>query len=124
MISVQFIRFVLIGIVNTMFGYGCFAFLLYLGLHYALAGFLATVAGIIFNFKSIGTLVFQSNENFQLIRFVVVYGLIYCIGTLSVGLMRYIGISPYLAGAAMLIPMSLLSYLLNKYFVFKNAKTN
>lgn len=124
MISVQFIRFVLIGIVNTMFGYGCFAFLLYLGLHYALAGFLATVAGIIFNFKSIGTLVFQSNENFQLIRFVVVYGIIYCIGTLSVGLMRYIGISPYLAGAAMLIPMSLLSYLLNKYFVFKNAKTN
>jgi putative flippase GtrA len=124
MISARFIRFVLVGIVNTIFGYGCFAFLLYLGLHYALAGFLATVAGIIFNFKSIGTLVFQSNENFQLIRFVAVYGITYCIGTLSVGLMGHIGISPYVAGAAMLIPMSLLSYLLNKYFVFKNAKTN
>lgn len=54
--------FLLVGVMNAAFGYGCFAAFLYLGLHYSLALLLATILGVLFNFKSIGALVFGSKK--------------------------------------------------------------
>lgn len=115
----QFIRFLIVGVVNTLFGYGCFAALLYIGLHYALAGMISTISGVLFNFKSTGKAVFHSSDNRLIFRFVGVYCVTYCISTIGVGLFELIRITPYISGAIMLIPMALLSFYLNKHFVFK-----
>lgn len=114
----QFISFLIIGIINTVFGYSIYAAFLYLGLHYAWAGMLSTIVGILFNFKSIGIAVFQSTNNVLIFRFASVYGVVYCLSIAGVALLDRVGISPYCSGALMLVPMAVLSFVLNKYFVF------
>lgn len=114
----QLVSFLLIGIVNTLFGYSIYATFLYIGLHYAWAGMLSTILGIMFNFKSTGIAVFQSTKNVLIFRFASVYGIIYCLSTAGVALLHRAGISPYYGGAIMLLPMAALSFVLNKHFVF------
>lgn len=114
----RFLRFLLVGLINAAFGYGCFALFLFLGLHYAPAMLLATVLGVLFNFKSTGRLVFGSNDNRLIFRFCAAYAIIYAINTSSIGLLASAGMSHYLAGAVLIPPMAVLSFLLNKKFVF------
>lgn len=113
-----FIRFLAVGLLNTVFGYGCFAFFLYLGIHYALALFLATVAGVLFNFKSTGALVFKSHDNSLIFRFVMVYVVVYVVNVLLLKLLGMWGIDAYWGGAFLIVPMALLAFILNAKFVF------
>jgi putative flippase GtrA len=115
----QFVKFLFVGIINSIFGYSCFAMLLYAGLHYALALFLATFAGVLFNFKSIGALVFKSYNNDLIFRFFGAYSFIYIINTIGISAFSRVGLSPYVGGAILLLPMALLGFLINKRFVFK-----
>ena len=92
-------------------------------MHYSLAILIGTILGILFNFKTIGALVFREKNNSLIFRFIGVYGLVYLGNISGLRIFTYLGISNYIGGAAMLVPMGLLSYFLNKYFVFnKNLK--
>src|SRR4051812_1092370 len=73
----RFVRFLLVGMVNTAFGYGVFAVLLLAGLPSALALLLATVIGVVFNFFTTGRMVFESNDRRRLPRFVLAYVVTY-----------------------------------------------
>lgn len=115
----KFIRFLFAGGLNTLFGYGFFAFLLWLGLHYALASLFATFFGILFNFKTTGVIVFNSHNNLLIFKFFAVYGIIYILGVLGLYLFDLFSISAYIGGAILILPMSCLSFILNKNFVFK-----
>lgn len=114
-------RFLAVGLLNTGFGYSVFALFLYLGMHYALALLLATVAGVCFNFKSTGILVFQSHNNRLILRFVLIYALVYVINASLLKLLNMLGIDPYFGGAVLIVPMALLAFLLNRQFVFCRA---
>lgn len=114
----QLIRFLAVGMLNTIFGYSCYALLLYLGLHYAVALLLATVAGVLFNFKSTGVLVFRSQNNRLIFRFVAVYALVYGVNVGLLKLLYVLGVGPYYGGAALIVPMALLAFSLNRKFVF------
>jgi len=116
--SARFVRFLLVGGLNTAFGYGVFVTCLWLGLHYALAGAIATVLGVLFNFKSTGRLVFNSPGNRALPRFAVVYATIYLVNTLAIGVMLQVGIPEWLGGLILILPSAILSYVLNRQFVF------
>jgi putative flippase GtrA len=48
----QPIKFLVVGAVNTVFGYSCYAGLLFIGLHYSLAALFGTLLGIVFNYLS------------------------------------------------------------------------
>jgi len=115
----RFIRFLLVGVLNTVFGYGVFVACLWLGMHYALAGAISTVLGVLFNFKSTGNLVFRSKGNRKLPHFVAVYAIIYLVNTLSLGVMLRFGIPEWLGGLILLVPSAILSYVLNRHFVFR-----
>jgi putative flippase GtrA len=117
----QFVRFLFVGLINSIFGYGCFSFFLYLGLHYSLALFFATVAGILFNFKSIGTLVFKSNDNRLVFRFIGSYSIIYLINAAGISAFSRVGLTPYISGAILILPMAVLAFILNKRFVFNHV---
>jgi putative flippase GtrA len=114
----RFARFLAVGLLNTAFGYACFAALLWAGLHYTLALLLATVAGVLFNFKTIGALVFGSSNARLLWRFVLVYALIYTANVTSLALLQRAGLHALAAQAALLLPLAVASFLLNRRFVF------
>lgn len=121
LLQVTLLRFLLVGVLNAAFGYGCFAGFLYLGLHYSAALLLATVLGVAFNFKSTGALVFGSNNNKLIFRFVAGYGVVYGINLVGIAALKFLGVEPYLAGMALIVPMALLSFVINNRFVFKYA---
>ena len=114
----QFHRFLAVGIMNTAVGYGLFAFFIYIGLHYVIASFFATVLGILFNFHSIGRLVFDRHDYRLIFRFFGVYGITYVLSIIFLYFFDLAGIGMYLAGALLLAPMAVISFLLNKYHVF------
>lgn len=116
--SGRFIRFLLVGGLNTAFGYGVFVACLWLGMHYALAGAISTGLGVLFNFKSTGNLVFRSKGNRNLPRFVAVYAIIYLVNTLAIGVMLKFGIPEWLGALILILPSAILSYVLNRQFVF------
>lgn len=114
----QFLRFLLVGAVNTAFGYTLFALLVWLGLPYPAAIALATVAGVAFNFHSTGRLVFGGAPRARLARFVGVYALVYLLNVVAVaGLMR-LGLNVYAANAVAVLPLALIAYMLQRSLVF------
>lgn len=117
----RFIRFLLVGGLNTAFGYGVFALAFFLGAHYAVAGAISTVCGILFNFKTTGTLVFGSSDNTLLLRFFGVYGITYVLGTLCLKGARGLDLNLYLVAAVLLLPMAAVSFVLNRLLVFERT---
>lgn len=115
----RFILFLMVGGLNTAFGYGAYAACLWLGMHYAVAGAVSTVLGVLFNFKSTGQLVFRSRDNGRLPHFMSVYVITYIVATLCVGGMLHLGIPAWLGGLLLILPCAMLSYLLNSRFVFR-----
>ena len=121
---VRFLRFLLVGGLNTAFGYGVFALFILLGIHYAIAAFLGTVLAILFNFKTTGTLVFRSHDNTLVARFFAVYGMTYVIGVLLLKAFKALGVHVLVTAAVTLLPMAVLSFLLMRRFVFGQVEKN
>ncbi len=120
-LKIKLVRFLLVGVMNAVFGYGCFAGFLYLGLHYSMALLLATILGVLFNFKSIGTLVFGSKKNRLIFRFVAGYTVVYGANVAGIAALTLLGATPYLAGIALIVPMALLSFVINNRYIFNHA---
>ena len=115
----RFIKFLFIGGINTLFGYTIFAVLFFLRLDYRLALLIATICGVLFNFKTIGILVFKKKSNKLIIRFVMVYLLTYLLNIGALQITNYLGVNLLTSQAFLLLPLALISYFLNKNFVFK-----
>ena len=114
----QFGRFIIVGVANTAFGYGLFALLIYLGLHYALASFIGTILGVLFNFFTTGRLVFQNMDSKRLPCFFSVYGCTYVFGVIGLGILDAAGLDMYRAGLLLIPPSAIFSYFLNCHYVF------
>ena len=112
-------RFVAVGIINAAFGYGVYVFMLGIGLGYATASALATVIGVLFNFKTIGALVFGSRDSRLMFRFFAVYAAVYGVNLLGLRLLVQGGVGADTAGLVTLCPAAVLAYVLNKAFVFR-----
>lgn len=117
-ITAEFISFVLVAMLNTLFGYGVYTLLVYCGMHFSLATLISTILGVLFNFKTYGILVFKNSSNKLIFRFVLVYCVVYLCNIGGIALLKTLGMSSYLAGAVMLVPVGLLGFILNKIFVY------
>lgn len=118
-IDYLFIKFALVGILNTIFGYSIFALLLYLNLHYSIAVILSTIIGILFNFKTTGTLVFKNKNNKLIFKFISVYAFTCTIGIIILRIAEILGQNLYLSGIISTGICAIISYLLQKKWVFK-----
>lgn len=114
-----FVKFILVGILNTAFGYGAFALLIYTGLHYSAAVVLSTIAGILFNFKTTGVLVFKNKDNSLIFKFIAVYTLVCITGIIILRLAEIAHINLYFAGLVSTGICAVTAFLLNKNWVFK-----
>jgi putative flippase GtrA len=115
----KLIRFFLVSGLNTVFGYGLFALLVFIGVAYPLALLISTIVGILFNFKTISILVFENHNNILIFKFFSIYGITYLCNLGGLALFKYFEINIYWGGAILLIPMGILAFMLNRTFVFK-----
>lgn len=119
-VSNRFVRFVLVGGINFLFGTGVYCLLVYLGLADWWAFLIANIVGVVFNFKTTGVLVFRSRKNSLIVKFALCYVVIY-FG--EVYLKRFMAdITPmgdYWSGILSIVIGSLASFVLLKEFVFK-----
>ena len=119
-ISRYFARFMVSGVINTIFGYSAFAFFIFIGCGDFTAPLFAEIASIIFNFNTIGGMVFGDRSKKLFWRFCLVYGTIYIFQVTGLKLFAACGVeNRYLSGFILIFPAALLSYNLNKKLVFK-----
>jgi putative flippase GtrA len=116
--SSQVLRFLVVGAVNTVVGYGLYLGGLWIGLPYQAALVAATVLGVIFNFFSTGGLVFANRAPGLIVRFAAGYGVTLAVNLVLLTLLVRSGVSKALAQAILLAPMVIASFLVNKYLVF------
>jgi len=123
----QFVRFVLVAMLNTAFGLFINYLFLFIFEHllkfnhaYVVSNFLATIVSILFNFKTYGVLVFKNKDNKLLIRFLAVTTFTYLINIGGIALLEKLGShNNYLNLTVMAVPVGLLNYVLNGIFVYK-----
>lgn len=118
LLELQIVRFLIVGILNTCFSYCIYAGFLYLGLNYALANFFALILGILFSFRTQGSLVFRNRSRRLIVRFSACWLVIFLINIGLIAMIIRIGFDAYIAGAAALLPITIISYLIQKFFVF------
>lgn len=119
----RFVRFLVVGGLNTLVGYSLFAGFILLGAGSALALAAATVLGVLFNFKSFGTLVFDNREKRLLPRFVAFYAVQYALNLLCLRGLEMWGLPALLAQLILLVPFSVASFLLMHRLVFGRSRS-
>jgi putative flippase GtrA len=120
----MFIRFLFIGGINTIFGYGLYALLVVMKTPYLMALFLATLGGIAFNFFSFSRIVFNSKKNYFLFfKFVITYLFVYGVNALLLWLLvKDFSLDP-LAGQLTCIPISvILNWIVLNKWVYRKRK--
>jgi putative flippase GtrA len=115
----QFTRFVAVGVLNTSFSYMVYAIGLAFGFHFAFANLIAMVSGTLFSFVTQGRLVFNHRGFGRYGRFLSIWVCIWLFNVALVGaLMAFLDIGAYVAGAIALVPMVVLSFALQRLWVF------
>lgn len=114
----QFTRFLMVGCLNTGFSYGLYAVFLWCNLNYVIANGLAFLISILFSFRTQGALVFRNSEPRLLLRFALAWGLIYLFNIGLIAVLMGAGFNAYVAGALALVPVILLSFVVQKFVVF------
>jgi len=115
----QIVRFLAVGVLNTAFGYAIFAGGVLAGLSSGIALAIAMVIGVIFNFFTLGRLVFDSRDPTRLPRFVGVYALTYVVNLGMLTLWEKAGVGPLLAQLACLPVTVSLTFVLMRFLVFR-----
>ena len=114
----RFLRFILVGGVNTAVGYGLFLVALAIMPTTLSALVAANILAILFNFVTTGSLVFGARDPRLLPRFFGVYAVVFVYNAIGLAVLENMGIRPWLGGLVLLPCSVALSYLLNQRFVF------
>jgi putative flippase GtrA len=115
---VQFARFLAVGVLNTLFGLAVFAILILLGLSKGVALAIGWVLGVLFNFQTIGRLVFRSYRPRLLLRFSVGYLTMYIVNFVALNAFTSIGVEPIPAQAILTPFVAVLTFFVNRVLVF------
>lgn len=117
-IDEKFFKFLFVGLLNTAFGYFLYALFLTIGFVANMALFFQYILGVLWNFKTTGTIVFQNKNNKLIFKFVLSYLFTFLINSVLLKILTGY-INGYLAQAILIIPIALLSFLILKNLVFR-----
>lgn len=114
------IRFLLAGVVNTLFSYILYFFLIEAGLYYIIAVTLSTIGGITFNFLNFKLFVYKNHrvEKNGFMKLFISYFIQYILNLIGITILTYMGFSYQLAGALMILPLAIFIYTINKTYIF------
>jgi putative flippase GtrA len=118
-LNTRIIKFLAVGAINTAFNYGIYVFLIFIGFGYAIATTVSFVIGLIFNFKTQGIFVFNTKSNKPFYLYLISWLGIYFLNLALLGWLIKIGINSYLAGALLVPPIAVLSFVVLKFVVFR-----
>jgi putative flippase GtrA len=119
----QFVKFLIVGGINTLVGYSLFAAFLMSGMASGFALITAAVLGTIFNFASTGRVVFKSSTAVLLPRFVIFYAGQCIVNLALLQTLENIGI-PSLVAQAILVPfIAVLTFFGLRQFVFTGGRS-
>jgi len=116
----QLLRYYQAGVVNTLFGYGCYAALLWLGLDMFIAQLISHTAGTLFNYFTFSRYAFAGEAGSPL-RFVASYAGNYLLSLAVLWALSQSIASPYIAGLLSIVVVSVINYAVLKRFVFRSA---
>ncbi len=121
---VQFIKFGLVGVSNTLVSLGVYYLLVYLGVHYIAANLAGFVLGTLNSYFWHNKYVFQAQKRKHLqalLKTFLAYGGSFLLGTLLLYMMVDVwGLSEYFAPLLNLLVTIPLNFLINKYWAFKS----
>jgi len=120
----QPVRFLIAGLFNTGFSYTVYVLFLYVGFSFWLANLISLIAGICVGFFSQGSLVFANLGVRTFARFLIAWLTIYLVQTSVIGLLIRFGYSPARSGLMVLPGTVVVSYFVQKYFVFRVSDRN
>ncbi|WP_171238988.1 GtrA family protein [Ruegeria sp. HKCCA5763] len=107
-----FLKFLVVGVVNTAFGYVLYALLVALGLSPQPALALSYFGGVIWNYMTHARLVFGSRGLSRLPLYVLAYLLLYGINAIGLQALLSTGLSPFVAQGLLVLPAAMLAYVL------------
>ena len=110
------LRFGLVGVLNTAFGYGMYAMLVLDGLQASVTLAAATILGAGFNFYMARCLVFGRSG--RLVRFVTVYSAVLAVDVVALRAVRGAGFGELAAQAIRALSIALLSFVGQRFWVF------
>lgn len=119
---IQFIKFGLVGISNTIVGFGVYYLLYYCGVHYLISNILSWLISVFNAFYWNNKYVFQAGSSWwkTLLRTYISYGASLIISTMMMYvLVALIHISPVIAPVICLVVTIPMNFILNKFWAFK-----
>jgi putative flippase GtrA len=117
-ISIRFMRFLLVGGLNTLFGFAVYSLLALSDLSTWMILIASNLAGLAFNFVTTGGLVFRDMSLARVPRFLICYGVIFVIYLVGIELLTPVTDGRIWAMTIILLPMAALTYLIQSRFVF------
>ena len=117
-----FVRFLIAGGFNTLFGWMVYSVAILVGLQPWLALIVGIATGIGFNFVSLGAYAFRDMALKRLPRFILSYGVIYATNLLGLQMLKPWVDHPIWAQLILAPTMALLSYFLLSRTVFVGAR--
>lgn len=118
-LSLQILKFLVVGAINTLFGYSIFTASILIGVTPTLALILSYVVGVVFNFFTTRRFVFNCSKPGSLFRFIIAYMIIYFFNLGLYRLFELTGTSPLFTQAFCLPIIAIFSFLLFKFQVFR-----
>lgn len=117
---VELWRYYQMGVLNTAFGLGMYALLVWLGMNMFAAQLAAHLLGMAFNYFTYSRHVFRDAGPAK-VRFALSYGVNYLIGLAMLAAVSRFVQSPYLSGLIAAFLVSIVNYFLLSKVVFKRA---
>jgi putative flippase GtrA len=115
----RLLRFLAVGTLNAVFGYGVFVALFLATSAPRLAIVLATILGVLFNFCTTGRLVFANADRRTFAPFVLGYTVTLAVNLLLMELLLLCGVAVLVAQALSLAALVVLGYWINSMVVFR-----
>lgn len=115
----QFLSFILVGSLNTLFSYAIYAFFIFISVNYLVASLVAFCLGTLVSFTTLGKMVFHRFNRKLIKKFILVYLFLYLTYLFVIKLMYCLFHSFYFSGILSSVFVVILSFILNKYFIFK-----
>lgn len=116
------VRFLIVGVLNTIVGYGVYALLLYFSWHFSLASLVSQIVGTIHSYFWNKFFTFKSKKYSvsEMVRFIIVYAVSYLVNLAALFvLIDSLKINKFIAGLGSLFITTIISFFGHRYFSFK-----
>lgn len=114
--SIEILRFLAIGGINTFFSTAMYFVFLFLNIHFALANFMALICGIVFSFCTSKKIIFKVKGNLS--YYIFLWISLYIINISAISMLVALGFQASIAGLISTPFIAICSYVAQKKIVF------